>query len=156
MTNELDLRWLQRYANFCRALHKLTEAVERFAQNINHEGLPSVSRDTFIDDIAKEGLIQRFEYTHELAWKVVKDFFEASGNTEIYGSRDATREAFAAGLIQDGEVWMDMIKSRNKTSHTYNEATADEIFVSIVRTYHHAFLQFKNTFDELQRTHDCT
>ena len=67
----------------------------------------------------KEGLIQRFEYTHELAWNVMKDYAVYQGNSNVGGSRDASREAFQMNLVTDGQVWMDMISSRNKTSHTY-------------------------------------
>jgi nucleotidyltransferase substrate binding protein (TIGR01987 family) len=80
----------------------------------------------------------------------MKDFLEHAGNTSIFGSKDATKEAFAAGLLSNGDVWMDMIKSRNKTSHTYNEATADEIFLKIVRDYHSELKQFKDRMEELR------
>lgn len=100
--------------------------------------------------IIKEGLIQRFEYTHELAWNVMKDFLENAGNTNIFGSKDATREAFAQGLLGDGEIWMDMIKSRNKTSHTYNQETADDIFIKIMHHYFEQFLNFRNKMEEMR------
>ena len=103
----------------------------------------------FLDDIIKEGLIQRFEYTHELAWNVMKDFLEHAGNQAIYGSKDATKEAFATVLIKNGEAWMDMIKSRNKTSHTYNEETADAIFLKIVHEYYVEFKGFKKQMETL-------
>ena len=109
----------------------------------------TVSDDEFLDDIIKEGVIQRFEYTHELAWKVMKDFLEDVGEVKIYGSKDATKEAFAAGLILDGEKWMDMILSRNMTSHTYNEETADEIFNKVVNEYHPILMAFANHMDAL-------
>jgi nucleotidyltransferase substrate binding protein (TIGR01987 family) len=64
-------------------------------------------------------LIQAFEYTHEMAWNTLKDFLEERGAGNLYGSRDATREAFRAGLIENGDTWMDMIKSRNLISHIH-------------------------------------
>ncbi len=67
------------------------------------------------------------------------------GNIKTYGSKDATREAFNTGLIGKGEIWMEMIKSRNKTSHTYNEDTADEIFNKIVNEYHSVFIDFEQS-----------
>ena len=79
----------------------------------------------------------------------MKDFLDFSGNTGIYGSRDATREAFSKGLIADGEVWMDMINSRNKTSHTYNEETADEIFMKIMQEYFRAFEAFAHKMEAI-------
>ncbi len=80
-------------------------------------------------------MIQAFEFTHELAWNVIKDYFSNQGNPDITGSRDAIREAFSKGLIQDGEGWMEMIKSRNQTSHTYNLGIANEIVEKIVKHY---------------------
>lgn len=83
----------------------------------------------------KLGLIKSFEFTHELAWKSLKDFLEHRGNFDIYGSRDAVKEAFKIGLIDDGNTWMEMILSRNLTSNTYNETVADEIIEKIREGY---------------------
>jgi len=139
-----DIRWVQRFSNFNKALDKLVEAVKRIQKDFPIDKDGNIDDDQFLDDILKEGLIQRFEYTHELAWNVMKDFLVNSGNNNIFGSKDATREAFSVGLIENGEIWMDMIKSRNKTSHTYNEETADEIFLKIMHQYLQEFIQFKD------------
>ncbi len=96
----------------------------------------------------KEGLIRRFEYTHELAWNVMKDYAEYQGNSTVGGSRDATREALQIKIIESGEIWMDMILSRNKTTHTYNEAIANEIYTKIIEQYFPLFLDFKMTMEE--------
>lgn len=116
-----EIRWKQRFSNFEKALSQLREAIENNGAN------PI--------DIIKEGIIQRFEFTHELAWKVMKDFLEFEGYKEIIGSRSATREAFNKGLISDGQVWMDMIDSRNKTVHTYQEEILKIEFTKIVTQY---------------------
>ncbi|SIT04631.1 nucleotidyltransferase substrate binding protein [Belliella pelovolcani] len=146
---ESNSRWQQRFSNYKKALAKLDQAVTKIKEvyKIDEEG--RVDKDDFLDDILKEGLIQRFEYTHELAWNVMKDFLKNSGNTEIYGSKDATREAFSAALISNGEVWMDMIKSRNKTSHTYNEETADDIFMKVIYEYFEEFVDFRDKMEAL-------
>ena len=73
----------------------------------------------------------------------LKDFLEDRGNTDIYGSRDATKEAFRLGLIEDGEVWMQMIKSRNLTSHTYDESIADDIIILIRDLYFKEFIKLR-------------
>lgn len=106
-----DIRWVQRLNNFSKALIQLTKFIEKGELN----------------ELEKQGLIQAFEYTFELAWNTIKDYFEAQGETGILGSRDAVRLAFKRGLIEDGETWMDMITSRTLTSHTYNEDTAEMI-----------------------------
>ena len=143
-----DIRWEQRFSNYVRALEKLTQAVEYIKNNILDEAPVEDERLNFVlDEIIKEGLIQRFEYTHELAWNVMKDYAIYQGNPNIGGSRDATREAFQLQLISDGKLWMDMIGSRNKTSHTYNEETADEIYAKILKDYYPAFLEFHKSME---------
>jgi nucleotidyltransferase substrate binding protein (TIGR01987 family) len=138
--NETGIRWRQRFENYEKALNKLTEAVELFQNN-------RYSEET--EDIFKEGLIQRFEYTFELAWKVMKDYAEYQGNPDIGGSRDAIREAYAWKLIEAGTVWMQMIKSRNRTSHTYNQDTADAIFAEIIRDYYPEFKKFQKEISRI-------
>lgn len=133
MANQ-DIRWKQRFSNYQKAFGKLSEVVE----NSTLEQL---------SDLEKEGLIQRFEYTHELAWKVMKDNLEYQGITGINGSRDAIREAFQNELIEEGESWMDTIKSRNKTFHLYNEDTTAEIAESIINVYYKLFLDLNKRME---------
>ncbi len=124
-----DIRWQQRLANYGKALEQLADAV-------------ATSRQRPLSDLEKQGLIQAFEFTHELAWNVMKDYFAYQGNIGITGSRDAAREAFQKGLVEDGEGWMEMIRSRNLTSHTYQQKIADEICGHIVARYFPLFEQF--------------
>jgi len=133
-----DIRWEQRFSNFNKALKKLSEAIG-YVKN--------KPKEEVLDEILREGIIQRFEYTHELAWNVMKDFLLEIGDVTLYGSKDATREAFKTELIKDGDVWMEMIKSRNKTSHTYNEEIAQEIYLKILNEYHSAFIQFQEVME---------
>ncbi len=128
MEKPKDIRWQQRFGNFEKALAQLTEAIENNGEN------PI--------DIIKEGIIQRFEFTHELAWKVMKDFLEYEGFQNIAGSRSATREAFNKGLISEGQVWMDMIESRNKTVHTYHENILEIEYKKIFSLYFPLFIEF--------------
>lgn len=93
-------------------------------------------------------MIQGFEYTHELAWQTLKDFLEARGVRDLYGSRDSTRAAFKASLIDNGQTWMEMIQSRNLTTHTYNEATAAQIVAAILDRY---FTEFQELQARLAR-----
>lgn len=128
-----DIRWIQRLNNFEKALGQLKKFTDKADLN----------------ELEQQGLIQAFEFTHELAWNVMKDYFEYQGDTTITGSRDATRTAFQMGLIQNGEGWMEMIKSRNQSTHTYNEATALEIVQKILTLYYGLFLEFKNKMGTL-------
>lgn len=104
--------------------------------------------------LEEQGLIKAFEYTYELAWNTIKDFLEFSGQTDIYGSRDAFRKAFALGLIEDGESWMDMLKSRNTTSHTYNEDVAEEISQAVFEVYFPLFMKLKTKLGNLRSDSD--
>ncbi|AOW20589.1 nucleotidyltransferase substrate binding protein [Urechidicola croceus] len=143
-----DIRWEQRFSNYVKAFSKLDQAVTKIKEDFEIDDEGNIDDDEFLDDIIKEGLIQRFEYTHELAWNVMKDYAAYQGNPDVGGSRDAVREAFQLQLIAEGKIWMEMIKSRNKTSHTYNEETANEIFKDIVYLYHAEFKAFLNTMEE--------
>ena len=133
---EKDIRWQQRFSNYRKALSKLAEVAGMEVERMS--------------DLEKEGVIQRFENTHELAWNTLKDFLSYQGvSSTIFGSRDVTREAFAVGLIKEGEKWMGiMIKSRNLTSHTYNEDTANDIFVKIVADFLPCFLELEQMLEQ--------
>lgn len=126
-----DIRWKQRFDNFNRALHQLTLAVE-------------LSQQRPYTDLEKQGVIQGFEFVHELAWDVLKDFLEYEGIQGIIGSRGAVREAFKRGVIPEGDVWMDMIDKRNLTSHTHNADLAQSLVTTIVSRYHPAFVGLQN------------
>ena len=131
-----DIRWLQRFSNFRKALSKLRQAVEIITKKLDF--------GEEVDELLKEGVIQRFEYTHELAWKVMKDYAEYQGYTDIRGSRDAIRKALAINIIDD-ERWMDSIEDRNKTSHHYEDDIADNIFKNILEIYFPLFCRFETT-----------
>ena len=129
-----DIRWRQRFANFLKALAQL----ERFVQK---------GKD--LNELEEQGLIKSFEYTYELAWNTIKDFYEQQGESGLQGSRDAIQLAFKRGLIKDGEVWMQMLKDRNRTAHTYNEKTAEEIVESILFSYYSRFQDLKNELEQI-------
>ena len=131
--NPTDIRWEQRFSNFKKALSRLEEFIDK-------EDLTRLE---------EQGLIKAFEYTYELAWNTLRDFLKFQGHTDIYGSRDTIRKAFELELIQDGQKWMDMLESRNKTSHTYNEETAEEICRAVRSVYFDLFHQLKNKLDSL-------
>jgi nucleotidyltransferase substrate binding protein (TIGR01987 family) len=146
-----DIRWHQRFSNFNKALFKLEQAIAYIKHNFIDDKKDAIEAEDLgfvLEEIIKEGLIHRFEYTHELAWNVMKDYAEYQGDNTIGGSRDAIREALQLKIIENGEVWMDMIQSRNKTTHTYNESTANEIYRKIMEDYIPLFLAFKIKMEE--------
>jgi len=139
MPQNPDVRWRQRFENFKQALAQLLGAVE-------------LARVRPLSKLEQQGLIQGFEFTHEMAWNTLKDFLIArrGPNARIYGSRDATREAFAADLIDDGDIWMKMLESRNATTHTYDEATADGIAREILTRYVPEFEKLRDISKEIR------
>jgi nucleotidyltransferase substrate binding protein (TIGR01987 family) len=133
-----DIRWRQRFQNFRKAFAQLSAACD-------------LAQQRTLSNLEQQGLIQAFEFTHELAWNTLKDFLEHHGAIGIYGSKDAPHEAFAKGLIEDGELWMAMIQSRNRTTDTYDEATANEIARAITSKYRPAFSKFETRFVQLDQ-----
>ena len=133
---EKDIRWIQRFSNYRKALIQLGKAVNIVS------ALSNSSSDQ--NDLLAEGLIQRYEYTHELAWKVMKDYEEYQGITDIMGSRDAIRVALRAGILDD-DRWMDTISDRNLTSHNYDDETAKHIVNNIINVYYPLFVKFETT-----------
>lgn len=134
-----DIRWMQRFDSFIRALSQLEEAC-------------ALAESRPLTRLEEQGLIQAFEFTHELAWKTLKDFLESRGARDLYGSKDTTREAFRSGLVNNGDTWMDMIASRNLTSHTYDEATASRISARILGSYIEEFKSLRAAMERLKET----
>lgn len=134
-----DIRWKQRFENYLRALEALRRGVTLAGQRE-------------LSELEQQGLVQGFEFTHELAWNVLKDYLEDMGVAGIIGSKGATREAFQNGLIEDGDAWMEMIRARNLSSHTYNPETAQQIVNSILTRFFPAFEQLARRFTELAKT----
>ncbi len=119
MNNEI--RWRQRFQNFSRAYALFAEIIESDMEKLS--------------DLEKEGFIQRFEYTFELAWKTLKDYLEDSG-FEVKSPKETLRLAFQNEYISDGEVWMQALEARNRTSHTYNKEVLNETIVFLVESFY--------------------
>ena len=123
-----DIRWKQRFDNFKKALAQLNEAEE-------------LSRQRPLSPLENQGLVQAFEFTFELAWNTLRDFLMSKGVQGLIGSKDTAREAFKVQLITDDEGWTMMLNDRNRSSHTYNQATAEEIVAHIHSRYVSLFRQ---------------
>jgi nucleotidyltransferase substrate binding protein (TIGR01987 family) len=136
-----DIRWKQRFSNYLKAFRTLADAVV-------------LSEQRTLSTLEQQGLIQGFEFTHELAWNVLTDYLEEQGFVGLIGSKNATREAFKNALISDGETWMDMIKARNQTSHTYNTSVAESIAQDILTRFYPAFSAMAQTFTALSAQPD--
>ena len=129
-----DIRWQQRLTNFERALRLLREAMAEGPEALNQ--------------LEKEGVIQRFEYCFELAWKTMKDYMEASGIVfDVVMPRQVIKDAFAAKVLNDGATWIAMLDHRNLLSHTYTPVVIEQAVAAIHQRYLpqleqlHTFLQ---------------
>ena len=132
-------RWEQKLNSYRKALSRLAEVV-------------NVAKNRQLNDFEADGMIQRFEFTFELAWKLMKSYAEYQGtDKEIMGSRDAIRWAYENKLIADSNVWMEMVKRRNDTSHTYDEDTAVEVVLRIKDSYYQVFVEF---YDKMKAVSD--
>ena len=126
-----DIRWKQRFENFVNAFRQLKNAKE-------------LKVDREFTELELQGVIQAFEVSQELSWKVLKDFLEEQGKTDLFGNKNAVKEAFNVGLISNGDVWLDMIKSRNLTSHIYDEKEILVVLEVILNDYFPVFVDFEN------------
>ena len=126
-----DVRWKQRFENFKNAFKQLKNAKE-------------LQKERDFTELELQGVIQAFEVSQELSWKVLKDFLEAQGKTDLFGSKNAVKEAFNVGLINNGEIWFQMIRSRNMTSHIYDQSEILAILEIILKEYVDAFIDFEN------------
>ena len=129
-------RWEQRLDSYHKAIARLAEIV-------------GASKKRALNEFERDGLVQRFEFTHELSWKLMKAYAEYQGFDGIGGSRDATRKAFEMSLISDGQSWMDMIKSRNETSHNYDGSMADDVVDSIINRFYPLLADFYQKMNSL-------
>ena len=135
-------RWEQKLNSYRKALSRLAEVV-------------NVSKVRQLNDFEADGLIQRFEFTFELSWKLMKSYADYQGtDKEIMGSRDAVRWAFESRLIEDSDIWMEMIKRRNDTSHNYDEDTAVDVVEKVKNLYYQAFVCFYNRMENLSSQKD--
>lgn len=141
MAEQEDIRWIQRLSNYNKAVARLQDAAAITSAN------NGFGKET--DDLLKEGLIQRFEYTQELAWKVMKDYEEYQGYTDIQDSRDAIRKALQMGII-NSPAWMNTIYSRNLTSHCYDEEEFNTVLQQITVDYLPIFVSFSEKMNSIK------
>jgi nucleotidyltransferase substrate binding protein (TIGR01987 family) len=140
MSDGMDIRWKQRFGNLDRAYTLLRSALEE-------------KRPDQLSELEQEGVIQRFEYTYELAWKTMKDYLEENGIVlEEITPRTVIKESFAAKIIPDGQVWIDMLLHRNLLSHTYDSRVFKTVLESIHSHYIPALGQLHDWLRERKDT----
>lgn len=117
-----EIRWHYRFTNFSRAYSLLRDALQDGIEPLNQ--------------LEREGVIQRFEFTYELSWNLLKDKMEYDGITfASVTPREVIRQAFSAKLIDDGETWLAMLADRNRMSHTYDFERFEEVIINIHSHY---------------------
>jgi nucleotidyltransferase substrate binding protein (TIGR01987 family) len=116
-------RWIERLATFQKAMVKLSDVVSLYQQHP-------------LNEYERDSLIKRFEFTYEMAWKLMMSYEKENGVTSILGSKDVVRHAYNMTLIENGEAWMDMIDTRNQTSHLYDEQMAADVTDEIIHNYY--------------------
>jgi nucleotidyltransferase substrate binding protein (TIGR01987 family) len=135
MPNE-DIRWIQRFSNFSKAMNHLENALQ-----IPHP-----------DIVQKAGIIQFFEMSFELAWNMVKDYLEEQGFVDIKSPRSALKKAFEMNILENGHDWMDLLQDRNLTAHTYDEQKATDMEQLISNKYFPLLKALRDSFN--QKLHD--
>lgn len=133
--NTQDIRWIQSFNYYAKAQALLTRFIDKGELN----------------ELEKQGQIQAFEYTYELAWKLLKDYFEDQGETNIHSSCDTFRLAFRRGLIENGETWMDMIESKTLAIQSYDEEATGQIVGDIFNRYYAEFVRLQAIMIGLQK-----
>lgn len=128
-------RWKQRFSNFARAFSSLEESI-------------AASKKDPGNRFIKDSVIQRYEYTIELAWKLMKDYLEELGFIDVSAPKQVIRKAFQESIIKDAEAWIKALNDRNKTSHIYEEAIADEITKDIIESHYIIFADLHNYFSQ--------
>lgn len=139
MNEERDIGWKQRFENYSKTYISLLES---------DDALKKEPDNGFI----KDSVIQRYEYTIELAWKVMKDYLEEQGFIDVSSPKKVIRKAFEVSLIQDGSAWIAALNGRNITIHAYDETKENEIIKDISEKY---ILLFRDLFDEMNKENNA-
>ena len=122
MTEKKDIRWKQRFENFTKARKKLHNALSFHKQDVDNE-------------LYQLALIQSFEFTYELGWKTIKDFLQYEGVKNVSLPREVIKHGFHHNIIEDGQIWINMLEDRNLMAHTYDEKKANKAVYNITEYY---------------------
>lgn len=129
-------RWQQRFQTYKKAFKQFENGVELY-------------KTRQLSDLEKQGIVQSFEYCFELGWNLLKDYLNYQGIYDIRGSRDAVRLAYRYSIIDDADIWMDMISARNMTTHTYDPDILSTVLEEIVNTFYPCLKDLEKKFSEI-------
>lgn len=131
---EANTKWLERLSIFTKAVGRLAEVID-------------ISRQRKLNPFERDSLIKRFEFSYEMAWKLMMSYEKSNGIVEIHGSKDVVRRAYSMAIIENGEAWLEMIDARNSTSHLYDEEMAADVIDEIIHTYYPLFVELQNKME---------
>ena len=134
--SEKEPRWIERLLVYCKALDRLSKVV-------------NMSKQHPLNEYELDSLIKRFEFSYEMAWKLMMSYEKDNGFSELLGSKDVIRRAVSMSLIDNGEAWMDMIDVRNRTSHVYDEEMAIDVIDEIIYTLYPLFIELREKMTEI-------
>jgi nucleotidyltransferase substrate binding protein (TIGR01987 family) len=129
-------KWIERLEVYQNAVSRLKEVI-------------SLREQRPLSQFECDSLVKRFEFTYEMAWKLLMSYEKDNGISELQGSRDVIRRAFAMSIIENGEAWLEMVDDRNKTSHLYDEEMVADVIDEIVHTYYPLFVELLHKMNEL-------
>jgi nucleotidyltransferase substrate binding protein (TIGR01987 family) len=131
-------RWIERLSIFKNAIVRMAEVI-------------AITKQRPLNQFERDSLIKRFEFTYEMAWKLMMSYEKDNGVIGLAGSKDVVRQAFSLSLIDNGDAWMEMIDDRNRTTHIYDDEMAADVIDEIIHTYHPLFVELENKMDQLAK-----
>lgn len=122
-------------------MNKFDEKLEKFSEAVNRLEEALKEYEKYEISSSRDGVIQRFEFCTELAWKSTREFLISEGYVDLNSPKSVMKQAYADGIISDEKTWLELLYSRNLTSHIYDEHTASDIFTNIKEKYLQLFTQ---------------
>ena len=135
-------KWYERLDIYKNAIDRLTEVV-------------ALNKQRSLNQFERDSLIKRFEFSYEMAWKLMMSYEKENGIFEILGSKDVIRQAFKLSLVNNGEAWLEMVETRNRTSHLYDEEMATDVMDEIIYTYYPLLTELRETMVQMMNK-QCT
>lgn len=135
-------KWYERLDIYKNAIDRLTEVV-------------ALNKQRSLNQFERDSLIKRFEFSYEMAWKLMMSYEKENGIFEILGSKDVIRQAFKLSLVNNGEAWLEMVETRNRTSHLYDEEMATDVMDEIIYTYYPLLMELRETMVQMMNK-QCT
>lgn len=136
---EKQPKWIERLEVFRNAIARLNEVIE-------------IGKQRSLNQFERDSLIKRFEFSYEMAWKLMMSYEKECGLIGVLGSKDVVRQAFSMSIIDNGEAWLEMIDDRNKTSHLYDEEMSIDVIDAITHTYYSLFQELLLKMEQIKNT----